>query len=99
MADQQRDIDEIIAKVQRELPTSGVWQLKVKRPTDDDGIWYFSLPDVEPEIQIESSFGMCPFLVETNEQSSYDARHAKTVDEAVSMIVDYLNSVNSGSTE
>jgi len=35
---------------------------------------------------------MCPFLLETNEQNSYDARTAKTIDETVSMIVDYLSS-------
>ena len=98
VADERRDIDEIISKVAQALPTSWVRQLEVKYPDDDDGIWFFWLPDVKQNIQIESSFGMCPFIVETDEQSSYDARKARTVDEAVSMIVDYLNSKKPDST-
>jgi hypothetical protein len=97
MTEQLRDIDEIILKVKRELPLSGVYQLEVKNPHDDDGLWYFYLPGIERDIQIESSYGMCPFIVETNEQSAYDARKANTVDEAVSMIVEYLNSISDSS--
>jgi hypothetical protein len=95
MPEQQRDIDEIITSVRQAIPTAGVDQLKVKHPgVDDDGLWYFSIPGIEEDIQIESPHGMCPFIVETNEQCSYDARTATTLDEAVSMIVDYLNSKN-----
>jgi hypothetical protein len=90
MNETKKDIDLIIEKVKQEMSDVGVYQLKKKLPTDDDGIWWFYLPDVKPDIQIESSYGMCPFIVETNEQSSYDARKADTVDEAVSMIIDYL---------
>jgi len=96
MLEKQRDIDAIVERVQREIPACRVQQLQVKHPdSDDDGIWYFSLPGIEREIQIESSFGMCPFIVETNEQSSYNARNADTVDMAASMIVDYLYSLAS----
>ena len=96
ITEQLRDIDDIILKVKHELPLSRVYQLEVKNP-HDDGLWYFYLPDIERDIQIESSYGMCPFIVETNEQSAYDARKANTVDEAVSMIVEYLNSISDGS--
>ncbi|MEP7076423.1 MAG: hypothetical protein ABI878_11490 [Acidobacteriota bacterium] len=93
MIDERRDIDEIIVRVKQEIPEVRVDQLKVTHPgADDDGLWYFSLPNVDDDIQIESSYGMGPFIVETNEQSSYDARTANTIDETVSMIVDYLNS-------
>jgi hypothetical protein len=44
-----RDIDIIIEKVREHLPTAAVNQLMVVNPTDDDGIWWFSLPDVERE--------------------------------------------------
>lgn len=87
-----RDINLIIEKVEQKLPDIDVWQPEKIYPSDDNGIWYFRLPDVEPDIQIESSFGCCPFIVETEEQSSYDARTATTVDEAVEMIVEYLES-------
>jgi len=93
------DIDEIIENVKREFPTCDVQQLKVTHPADDDGIWYFSLPGLEPEIQIESGSGNCPFLVETDEQSSLNARRSNTVDEAVSMIVDYLSGLTQSKTD
>ncbi|HVE59960.1 MAG TPA: hypothetical protein VNB22_24315 [Pyrinomonadaceae bacterium] len=87
-----KDIDLIIEKVNQILPDVGVWQPSKTYPSDDNGIWYFSLPDVKQSIQIESSYGLCPFIVETDEQSSYDARRASTIDEAVEMIVEYLES-------
>jgi len=87
-----RDIDLIIEKVTIKLPEIGVWQPPKSCPSDDNGIWYFSLPDVKQSIQIESSYGVCPFIVETEEQCSYDARTANTIDEAVEMIVEYLKS-------
>jgi hypothetical protein len=87
-----KDIYSIIEKVKQIFPEIEVEQLKVKFSADDDGLWYFYLPDVKQNIQIESSYGLCPFIVETDEQSSYDARTAKTIDEAVEMIVEYLES-------
>ena len=87
----QRDIDTIIAIVKQYLPSVIVSQLQKKRPADDDGIWWFELPNCDNDIQIESSTGMCPFLVETNEQSSYHARKAQTIEQAVQMITDYLH--------
>jgi hypothetical protein len=38
----------------------------VTHPADDDGIWFFRNGDVE--VQIESSTGNCPFLIESNIQ-------------------------------
>jgi hypothetical protein len=87
-----KDIFHIIEKVRQILPDVEVQQEQKIHPADDDGIWYFYLPGVEQNIQIESSFGWCPFIVETDEQSGYEARTAKTVDQAVEMIVEYLES-------
>jgi hypothetical protein len=94
-----RDIDQIIKQVRQRLPDIEVVQLKKSLPADDDGIWWFTLPDVEKDIQIESSFGNCPFIVETDELCCESARKAETVDEAVSMIVDYLHSLKDFSKE
>jgi hypothetical protein len=82
-----RDIDLIIQKVKERFPEVEVEQLKVKFPADDDGVWYFYLPKAN-WVQIESSYGMCPFIVETHRQNCLDARKANTVDEVVKMIVE-----------
>jgi hypothetical protein len=89
-----RDIDIIIEKVREHLPTAAVNQLMVVNPTDDDGIWWFSLPDVERDVHVESSFGNCPFLIETTEQSSEEALRASSVDQAVQQIVEYLTAAS-----
>ena len=85
-----RDIDQIIAAVRQQIPEAIVWQLHKPHPADDNGIWYFGLPEASNDVQIENSSGMCPFLVETDERSSHQARTAQTVAETVQMIVAYL---------
>ena len=94
-ANQERDIDIVIRQVHQHLPEAEVVQLRVKWPADDNNLWWFSLPEVEPEIQVERA--CCPFLVETDEQCSSLALKAMTVDEAVTMIVNYLQSAKAGS--
>lgn len=59
-----RDIDQIIAEFVLRHPSVSVTQLKASHPADDDGIWFFRLG--ASEIQIESSTGNCPFLIESN---------------------------------
>jgi len=85
-----RDIDIIIEKVRERLPTVAVRQFEVVHPSDDDGIWWFSLPGVERDIQIESSYASCPFLIETEEQSSSEALRGLSVDQTVQLIIAYL---------
>jgi hypothetical protein len=85
-----RDIDQIIAAVQQQIPEVTVWQWQKKHPADDDGIWWFGLPGVSNDVQIENSTGMCPFLIETDEHSSHQARTVQTIEETVHMIVAYL---------
>jgi hypothetical protein len=63
-----RDIEQIITSIRKVCPTVKVRQIKVSHPgADDDGIWFFEQPGREFEVQIESSTGMCPFLIETDE--------------------------------
>jgi hypothetical protein len=85
-----RDIDQIISAVRQQLPEVIIRQVQKTHPADDDGIWYFGLPEASDDVQIENSSGMCPFLIETDEQSSHQARMAQTVAETVQMIVAYL---------
>lgn len=84
----RRDIDEIIEKVTLRFPNVKVWQIEVKYPTDDDGIWYFWLPENSDDLQIENSWGQCPFIIETNRNAQ--ARHGDTVVEVVSIICEHL---------
>ena len=82
-----KDIDLIIEKVKERYPELEVEQLKTKFPADDDGLWYFYLPKAT-WIQIESPYGMCPFIIETDRQNALNARKADTIDEVVVMIVE-----------
>ncbi|MDQ3711928.1 MAG: hypothetical protein M3388_06885 [Acidobacteriota bacterium] len=85
----QRDIDKIIDLVKRKFPNTNIEQLKVKFPFDDDGVWYFGLPeDSDDVIQIENSFGKCPFLIETNRNDK--RRIGKTIEEVSFIICEHL---------
>ena len=92
----QRDIDQVIEQVTKRLPGAVVTQIEPTHTSDDAGLWWFSLPGVAPRIQIESSSGACPFLVESYEQSSSEALRAGTINEAVKYIVDYLIAASEG---
>jgi hypothetical protein len=94
-----RDIDEIIERVKTRIPLVRVWQHWVKNPTvDDDGLWSFAHPNSAKGIQLESSFGMCPFMVEHDDMKcTSEAEFAHSVDEAVEKIVSYLSRAQDGS--
>ena len=85
-----RDIDQIIQSMMKICPTVKVRQHDVPHPgADDDGIWFFKRPGSEFEIQLESPKGMCPFLVETDEN---DARlTTSSTEETVSILVQLLH--------
>lgn len=57
-------------------------------PTDDDGLWFCDLPGAPSHVQIESSSGMCPFLVEHD--FSTERIHGATVEEVSSKVVEAL---------
>jgi hypothetical protein len=49
------------------------------------------LPGIAKDIQVESPYGMCPFIVENSDmKSSTDAEIARSVEEAVEKVVVYL---------
>jgi hypothetical protein len=63
-----RDVERIIGLIRTAYPDVQTRQLEVVHPgQDDDGLWFFSQPRSPFEVQIESSNGMCPFLIETDE--------------------------------
>ncbi len=85
-----RDIDQIITSVKKQFPKVRIVQMDKVHPADDDGLWWFRLPGESKDVQIESSTGECPFLIETDEWSSKDAVTAHTIEDAVNIISSYL---------
>jgi hypothetical protein len=70
-ASMNRDIDFIIEQVIASIPGILIKQLKVAHPgADDDGLWFINIPDRENQVQIESSEGSCPFLIESDSTTS-----------------------------
>ena len=77
-----RDIDLIIERLTADIPTIHIDQLKVAHPgADDDGLWFIHVPGQENEVQLESTCGSCPFLIESD--FSDERFHAYNVEEAV----------------
>ena len=84
------DVDVIADEVRKHFPELLVSQLKVTHPADDDGIWFFHLPaKPDDDIQIESSSGFCPFLIENNRDDS--RLLGQTVEEVASIICQHFN--------
>lgn len=87
------DIDRIIDLVMAELPEVSFVQHEDVWPADDEGVWIFRLLDTEHTIQLESSAGMCPFLVEHDGMPSPvegGGWTASSVEDAARMVVDYV---------
>ena len=84
------DLRLIIDGIQAELPDVEWEQLVVKFPADDDGLWFFWRPGgrIGGDVQIESSYGRCPFLIE----SSFDneRRIGETPVEVIGTVVALL---------
>ena len=80
-----RDIDTVIAELQRTYPGVACEQLPVTHPgADDDGLWFFTHSARPGEVQLESSTGQLPFLVEGTESPAQDT--ARTIDQAVALV-------------
>ena len=89
-----RDIDRVIVAGRGLITDLEVTQYQQSWPNDDDGLWFFGLPNVDKQIQIESWTGECPFIVEhTDMKSSSEAETARSVEEAVDKVVAYLTSL------
>lgn len=84
-----RDIDEVIGRVCERLPKVEWSQLRVKYPgVDDDGVWFFRLPEKGVEVQVESSLGACPFLIESTGHAG--RQQGATIDRTVEIVVAWL---------
>ena len=80
-----RDIDLILEQLSTAVPGIHTAQLKVTHPgADDDGLWFINIRDRAEELQIESSSGMCPFLIESDFNN--ERLQGRTVEEVVSTI-------------
>lgn len=84
-ASMKRDIDFITEQLIASVPGIVIVQLKVPNPgADDDGLWFINIPDRKNQVQIESSEGNCPFLIES---AFNDERfHGHTVQEVVETV-------------
>jgi hypothetical protein len=93
-----RDVDKIISLVRAISPAVTVEQLKVLHPgADDDGLWFFNQPESPFGAQIESSNGMCPFLIETDETSA--RLTGNSVQEVVQILSSLLHVLGRDSSE
>ncbi|BDU18448.1 hypothetical protein [Lysobacter auxotrophicus] len=81
-----RDIDQIESTLVVLYPKLKVTQLKVLHPgADDDGLWFFSHPDCDCEVQLEAPTRNCPFLLESGKDDQ--GRVVTTVDQAIDGVV------------
>lgn len=81
----QRDIDLIIKELTANVPGVRIEQLGVKRPgADDDGLWFINIDGRKGEVQIESSQGVCPFLIESDFNN--ERQYGHTIQEVVAII-------------
>ena len=76
-----RDIDSVVVYLERVHPSVAVKQFRGVHAADDDGIWFFRAEGWPHEVQLESSSGMCPFVVETDADA-----HARTADSIAAAI-------------
>jgi hypothetical protein len=81
----KRDIELILEELAAAIPGVHTEQLKVMHPgADDDGLWFINIQNHAGEVQIESSDGMCPFLIESDFNN--ERFQARTVEEVVAII-------------
>lgn len=83
-----KDLERITEGVRAALGDVSVEQLPVTHVGDDDGIWFFRAVKGDIEVQIESSTGACPFLVENGDGERYTAL---TAEDAIETIVKWLS--------
>jgi hypothetical protein len=85
-----RDVDRIIELIRNVCPAVEVKQLPVLHPgADDDGLWFFDQPEAQFQVQMESPIGMCPFLIETDEND--DRLTGRSVEETVEILTRLLH--------
>ena len=87
-----RDVDIVIEQVRAIHPDVKVEQLNVSHPgADDDGLWFFTLVGQRKNIQVESSTGAAPFIVEHSEMmKSSDTISGASIAQVVREVSAYL---------
>ncbi|MBB6053449.1 hypothetical protein HNQ39_005284 [Armatimonas rosea] len=85
------DIDTLIAQVWKRFAGLQVTQYQYVWPADDDGIWWFRLPGItrQKDVQLETADGMLPFYV--------DQRKLTTMEEAVGRVCNLLKKIQATS--
>ena len=71
--------------LRREIPGLQITQLPVTHPGADDGLWFIKIPGRTEEVQIESSSGTCPFLIESDFSS--ERHYGRSVYEVVGTVM------------
>ena len=80
-----RDIDQIIKRLKAEIPGVQITQLQFSHPgADDDGLWFIEIPGSAGEVQVESPYGSCPFVIESD--FSAERFHGNSVQQVVSTV-------------
>ena len=59
-------VEQLIAAIKAALPGVQVKQLQTSLPADDDGLWFVTHPTADVEVNLESSTGEFPFLIENS---------------------------------
>jgi hypothetical protein len=81
----KRDIDKLIASLQAKHPLLWVGRLRPKNSgIIGDGLWFFTHPASQSEVQVESSTGQLPFHIESD--TDQKPILATTMTEAASLI-------------
>jgi len=89
--DSRLDISQVVDALSHRFPTIMILQQQGSWIADDDGLWWFSLPDTDCRIQVESMNGDCPFLVEAH---GIARLRVSTVDELIRLISEYVAGVS-----
>jgi hypothetical protein len=94
--DRSHDANRIIDLVRDAVPEVTVVQMYKVYPADDDGLWWFRLPGIDEDIQIESSTYNCPFIIEhSGMHSSSEALKGESIDQVADEVISYLRSLAS----
>lgn len=83
-----KDIEQLTEALRRAYPEITVEPLRLAHPgADDDGLWYVNHPRALTKVQVESSTGDMPFLIESDLAPPILAR---AVDDAVRIVTQRL---------
>jgi hypothetical protein len=83
----ESDIKKIIKQLNKLCPHLSIFQFSPLLDADDNGLWLISYNGIG--IQLESSSGNCPFLLESNEHNT--RYHLNSINEVISKIETELN--------